>query len=131
MPEVLLRHPGSGRDRGRLERLAATAGAPVQFLGRVAMTISRRCTVPTCSPCRAPTVGRQNQEGFGIVFVKPRRPEYRRLRDIVGHHEAVADGVTGLVVTNPTTSRVTGALRHLLVDEHRRLEMGRAARSGR
>jgi glycosyltransferase involved in cell wall biosynthesis len=46
-----------------------------------------------------------------------------------GAHEAVADGVTGLVVDPPDdVASVADAIRHLLVDEHRRREMGRAAR---
>ena len=47
-----------------------------------------------------------------------------------GAHEAVADGVSGLVVDDPrSVSETAAALRALITDPDRRAEMGRAARA--
>ncbi len=72
MPDVLLAISGSGRDRARLERLAATTGAPVQFLGRVGnddLPALYGCVDVFAMPCRNRWGGLE-QEGFGIVFVE-------------------------------------------------------------
>jgi phosphatidylinositol alpha-1,6-mannosyltransferase len=132
MPEVLLAISGSGRDRARLERLAATTGAPVQFLGRVGnddLPALYGCADVFAMLCRTRWGGLE-QEGFGIVFVEAAATGVPQVAGRSGGaHEAVADGVTGLVVDPPDdVASVADAIRHLLVDEHRRREMGRAAR---
>jgi phosphatidylinositol alpha-1,6-mannosyltransferase len=133
MPDVLLAISGNGRDRPRLERLAATTGAPVQFLGRVAnedLPALYGCADVFAMLCRNRWAGLE-QEGFGIVFVEAAAAGVPQVAGRSGGaHEAVADGVTGLVVDPPDdVAGVTAALRHLLVDEHRRRQMGAAARA--
>ena len=64
---------GGGRDRGRLERLAPTRGAPVRFLGRVVRRRPARrstaCADVFAMLCRNRWLGLE-QEGFGIVFLE-------------------------------------------------------------
>ncbi|MCU1354418.1 MAG: glycosyltransferase, partial [Acidimicrobiales bacterium] len=70
------------------------------------------------------------QEGFGIVFLEAAACG---VPQVAGHSggaaEAVADGDTGLVVRDPrSVSEVADALRAIITDPARRLEMGRAGR---
>jgi phosphatidylinositol alpha-1,6-mannosyltransferase len=70
------------------------------------------------------------QEGFGIVFLEAAASGVPQVAGRSGGaHEAVADGVTGLVVQDPSDPRaVAAALRTLLEDEPMRRRLGHAAR---
>ena len=134
------RHPGlsvviagSGRDRTRLERLAARRRAPVRLVGRVpdadlpdfyaAADVFALC-------CRSRWNGLE-QEGFGIVFLEAGAAGVPSVAgDSGGAAEAVTDGVTGLVVARPTDAdELARALDRLLSDPALRRRQGEAARS--
>jgi phosphatidylinositol alpha-1,6-mannosyltransferase len=132
-PDLQVVIGGTGRDEARLRRLVAATGAPVRMLGRVddddlpglygaadAFTMA----------CRNRWLGLE-QEGFGIVFLEAAACGIPQVAGRSGGAaEAVADGVTGLVVDDPSSvTQVTDALRALLVDPDRRRAMGAAARA--
>jgi phosphatidylinositol alpha-1,6-mannosyltransferase len=75
--------------------------------------------------------GGLEQEGFGIVFLEAAAAG---VPQVAGHSggssEAVLDGVTGLVVDDPSDpGLVAEAIRTLLADPALRRRMGRAART--
>lgn len=123
---------GGGRDRGRLERLAADERAPVVFCGRVP-----DADLPDLYAsgdvfamlCRNRWAGLE-QEGFGIVFLEAAAAGVPAVAgESGGAAEAVVDGETGLVVDPPTSVEgAVAALADLLDDPDRRVAMGRAAR---
>ena len=134
------RHPGlllaiaggRGRDRGRLERIAARAGAPVRFLGAVDdadMADLYGCADLFAMVCRNRWGGLE-QEGFGIVFLEAAAAGVPQVAGRSGgSHEAVAHGVTGLVVDDPRdVGEVAGAIERLVADPALRASMGAAAR---
>ena len=106
-PDVVLVLAGSGRDRGRLERLAARRGAPVRFLGRVAdedLAEVHGLADVFAMVCRSRWFGLE-QEGFGIVFLEAAAAGVPQVAGASGGaHEAVVDGVTGTVVRDPRSS---------------------------
>jgi phosphatidyl-myo-inositol dimannoside synthase len=131
-PEIVLAISGSGRDRSRLERLAARLGAPVRFLGRisdddkVALLGAADLFAMLCRN----RWGGLEQEGFGIVFVEAAACGTSQLAGLSGGAaEAVVDGVTGVVVAHPQDPHaVAAALATLADDPATRLAMGTAAR---
>ncbi|MFI5034788.1 MAG: glycosyltransferase family 4 protein [Acidimicrobiales bacterium] len=123
---------GAGRDRARLERLAGRLSAPVTFLGRVpdadlAPWIASADLM--VMDCRSRWLGLE-QEGFGIVFVEAAAAGVAQVAGRSGgSHEAVRDGVTGLVVERPRSARgLASAIGELLGDDERRARYSRAAR---
>ncbi len=123
---------GSGRDRERLEKLAQRASAPVTFLGRVPDTHLASWLGSAdlmVMDCRGRWLGLE-QEGFGIVFMEAGATGVAQVAGRSGgSHEAVRDGVTGLVVNNPLSARALAvAIGELLADTDRRAQYGRAAR---
>jgi phosphatidylinositol alpha-1,6-mannosyltransferase len=123
---------GRGRDRGRLERIAARTGAPVRFLGAVSdadLPDLYGCADLFTMVCRNRWAGLE-QEGFGIVFLEAAAAGVAQVAGRSGgSHEAVADGTTGLVVDDPTdVDQVESAMARLLADPVERAAMGRAAR---
>ena len=71
-PTLVVAIAGAGRDRHRLERLAAEHGAPVRFLGRVPdadLPALYGCADVFAMLCRNRWAGLE-QEGFGIVFLE-------------------------------------------------------------
>ena len=123
---------GSGRDRARLERLAARTGAPVTLLGRVPEEDKPALYGAAdvfAMLCRNRWAGLE-QEGFGIVFVEAAACGVPQVAgDSGGAAEAVADGETGLVVRRPDqVGPVVRALARLLDDDELRHRAGRAAR---
>ena len=131
-PRLLVAIGGSGRDRDRLERVARAARAPARFLGRVPeadMAALYGCADVFAAPVRDRWAGLE-QEGFGIVFVEAAAAGTPAVAGRSGgSHEAVEDGVTGLVVDRPgDAGAVADALVALLDDPGRRAAMGAAAR---
>ena len=131
-PDVLLAIGGAGRDRPRLDRLAARRRAPVRFLGRVAdddLAALFGCADVFAMPCRDRWGGLE-QEGFGIVFLEAAACAIPQVAGRSGGAaEAVAHGETGLVVDEPgDPSAVAAALVRLLSDDDARRTMGAAAR---
>ena len=131
-PDLVVAIGGSGRDRGRLERLVDRSGAPVRLLGRVPdadLPALYGCADVTAMLCRNRWAGLE-QEGFGIVFLEAAACGVPQVAGAsVGAAEAVVDGETGVVVAEPhDPEAVARALATLLDDEPRRTAMGAAAR---
>jgi phosphatidyl-myo-inositol dimannoside synthase len=131
-PEMLVVIGGSGRDRPRLDRLAARSGAPVRFLGRVDdddLPALFGCADVFAMLCRNRWAGLE-QEGFGIVFVEAAAAGVPQIAGRSGGaHEAVEHGRTGLVVDRPhDPDQVARALELLVGDAALRARLGRAAR---
>lgn len=130
--DLLLVIAGTGRDRRRLERLAASEQAPVRFLGEVA-----EASLPALYAsadvfamlCRDRWFGLE-QEGFGIVFLEAASSGLPAVAGSSGGSaEAVADGISGHVVRRPRdASAVAGHLRRLIDDPSLRARMGEAGR---
>jgi len=123
---------GGGRDRQRLERVAAEQQAPVRFLGRVAdddLPSVYAAGDVFAMLCRDRWAGLE-QEGFGIVFLEAAACG---VPQVAGHSggsdEAVVDGVTGRVVHGDDPLAVAAALAPMLDDATLRHQMGDAARA--
>jgi phosphatidylinositol alpha-1,6-mannosyltransferase len=132
-PDLTLVIAGEGRERGRIERLAARSPLEVKVLGRVSDE-DRAALLGAADvfvmACRNRWFGLE-QEGFGIVFLEAAAAGVPQVAGASGGaHEAVLHGVTGLVVDHPDDpGEVAEAVRGLLADPVRRRRMGRAARA--
>jgi phosphatidylinositol alpha-1,6-mannosyltransferase len=131
-PRLRLAIAGAGRDADRLKSLADRLAAPVTFLGRVAhddLPLLYGCADVSAMLCRNRWGGLE-QEGFGIVFLEAAACGVPQVAGRSGGaHEAVDDGVTGLVVQHPDEPRdVAAALEQLLDDPAARARMGAAGR---
>jgi phosphatidylinositol alpha-1,6-mannosyltransferase len=131
-PDLLLVIAGGGRDEQRLRGLAAELEAPVRFLGRVGnddLPLLYGCADVYAMLCRNRWGGLE-QEGFGIVFLEAAACGVPQVAgDSGGAADAVADGVTGVVVRRPDDPRdVAAAIEGLLDDPDRARQMGVAAR---
>ena len=131
-PDLVLAIAGSGRDRARLERRAERGRAPVRFLGRVSdddLPLVHGAADVFAMICRNRWFGLE-QEGFGIVFLEAAAAGVPQVAGASGgSHEAVVDGVTGVVVRRPrSVAEVSRALGPLLDHPDRRARLGRAAR---
>ncbi|HUY42698.1 MAG TPA: glycosyltransferase family 4 protein [Acidimicrobiales bacterium] len=123
---------GSGRDRRRLEALAARLRAPVHFLGRVddeALPAWLGAGDLFAMDCRSRWLGLE-AEGFGIVFLEA---EAAGLAAIAGRSggssEAVEHGETGLVLDNPhSVSALADAIASLMDDDVTRARLAARAR---
>ena len=132
-PDLTVAIAGDGRERARLERAAARSPLDVRVLGRVSDE-DRAALLGAADvfvmACHNRWLGLE-QEGFGIVFLEAAAAGVPQIAGASGGAaEAVADGVTGLVVEDPDDpGAVAEALRALLADPTRRRRMGRAART--
>jgi phosphatidylinositol alpha-1,6-mannosyltransferase len=132
-PDLTLAIAGDGRERRRLERLAAQSQLDVRVLGRISDE-ERSALLGIADvfvmACHNRWFGLE-QEGFGIVFLEAAAAGVPQIAGASGGApEAVLDGVTGLVVDAPDDpGAVAEALRALLADPARRRRMGRAART--
>ncbi|MBU6317548.1 MAG: glycosyltransferase family 4 protein, partial [Acidobacteria bacterium] len=131
-PRLRLAIAGAGRDADRLKALADRLSAPVTFLGRVPhddLPLLYGCADVSAMLCRNRWGGLE-QEGFGIVFLEAAACGVPQVAGRSGGaHEAVDDGVTGLVVQRPDEPRdVAAALERLLDDPAERARMGTAGR---
>jgi phosphatidylinositol alpha-1,6-mannosyltransferase len=131
-PKLVLAIAGKGRDRERLEEMAKAHDAPVLFLGRVPdedLGAIHGAADVFAMLCRNRWGGLE-QEGYGIVFVEAAAAGVPSIAGLSGgSHEAVVDGVTGVVVQQPEDiEQVAEAMRRLLDDPGLRDTMGRAAR---
>jgi phosphatidylinositol alpha-1,6-mannosyltransferase len=132
-PDLRVAIAGAGRDRPRLERLVARTGAPVTLMGRVpdddlpalygAADVFALC-------CRTRWGGLE-QEGFGIVLLEAAACGVACVAgQSGGAAEAVADGETGLVVSDPEdVGRVAEAIEKLISDDRSRVSRGAAGRA--
>ena len=118
--DIQLLIAGSGRDAGRLERIARRLDLPVKFLGRVS-----ELDLPSIfgmsdvfvMPCRNRWGGLE-QEGFGIVFLEAASCGVPQVAGLSGGaHEAVIDGISGRVVKKPNDpDHVADAIRAILTN---------------
>jgi phosphatidylinositol alpha-1,6-mannosyltransferase len=124
---------GAGRDRRRLERLAAATGARVQFLGRIPfddLPLAYGCGDVFAMLCRTRWAGLE-QEGFGIVFLEAAAAGVPVVAGASGGvADAVVDDETGCIVEHPhDVDAVTAALGRLLDDPDERARLGAAGRA--
>jgi phosphatidylinositol alpha-1,6-mannosyltransferase len=131
-PDIQVVIAGHGRDRARLERLIRRTGAPVRLLGQVPgqdLPGLYGCADAFALCCRSRWGGLE-QEGFGIVFLEAAAAGVPSIAgDSGGAAEAVVDGKTGFVVSEPEKPAAVGAaLAKLLSDPDLVSRQGRAAR---
>lgn len=131
-PKLVVAIAGSGRDRDRLERLAGELNAPVRFLGRVSNEMLPKlygCADIAAMLCRSRWGGLE-QEGFGIVFAEAAACGTPQIAgDSGGAAEAVADGITGRVVSDPSdVQSVADAVHEILANDEIRQSMKSASR---
>ncbi len=123
-PRLRLVIASTGRDEARLRALARTTGAPVTFLGRVAHDDLPRLygTADVFSMMCRNRWGGLEQEGFGIVFVEAAACGVPQVAgDSGGAAEAVLDGETGYVMSDPTdVAALAARLAEILDDENLR-----------
>jgi len=131
-PDLVVAIGGSGRDEARLRKLAARERAPIRFLGRVPDEDLPGLVADAdlfSMACRSRWLGLE-QEGFGIVFVEAAAAGTPQVAGRSGGSaDAVVEGETGLIVSNPDDPRaLAAALGALLSDPARRRAMGAAGR---
>jgi phosphatidyl-myo-inositol dimannoside synthase len=131
-PALRLVVAGSGRQSRHLGELAKRTGSPTRFVGRLPdadLASFYGAGDVFAMPCRTRWAGLE-QEGFGIVFLEAAAagvPEVAGRSG--GSHEAVLDGVTGVVVDKPGDSAAVGAALAQLIDHPQAARaMGEAAR---
>jgi phosphatidyl-myo-inositol dimannoside synthase len=141
LPSVLAVHPtaryvvvGTGPDRPRLEQLAQRTGVAqrVQFVGDVPDDLlpSRYASADVfLLPTRV--IPEDDEiEGFGIAYVEAAAAGVPSIAaNVGGVADAVADGVTGLLVPPASPDAVASATLRLLGDQALRARMGDAARA--
>lgn len=131
-PDLTVVIAGAGRDQRRLEHLVRRSGAPVRLLGRVPAIdlpgLYASADVFAMS-CRSRWAGLE-QEGFGIVFLEAAASGVPSVAgDSGGAADAVVDGETGLVVSQPEDpAALAASVRRLLDDPELASRQGRAAR---
>lgn len=126
-PDLLLVIGGTGRESGRLHRLADELDAPVKFMGRIDNDDMPRfygCGDLYTMLCRNRWGGLE-QEGFGIVFIEAASCGIPQVAgDSGGAAEAVSHGETGLVISEPeNVQAVADAYEQLLDDDELRSSM--------
>ena len=131
-PRLKLVIASTGRDEDRLRKLAAELGAPVTFLGRVPhedLPALYGCADVFSMMCRNRWGGLE-QEGFGIVFVEAAACGVPQVAgDSGGAAEAVEDGVTGYVMSDPTDhAGLAARIETILSDDALRASMSAASR---
>jgi len=132
VPDLTVAIAGRGRDSERLAGRVAEYGAPVRLLGGV--TDAQLPALVGAADvfvmlCRNRWLGLE-QEGFGIVFLEAAAAGVPQVAGASGGAaEAVADGVTGLLVNRPTdVGAATRAIARLLGDHALRERMGASSR---
>jgi phosphatidylinositol alpha-1,6-mannosyltransferase len=123
---------GKGRDTDRLQKLITQTHAPVTLLGRVSnedLPLLYASADLSAMLCRTRWGGLE-QEGFGIVFSEAAACGVPQMAGKSGGSaEAVVDGVTGVVIDEPSNvAKVARAIDALLSDKTKLQAMGVASR---
>jgi phosphatidylinositol alpha-1,6-mannosyltransferase len=131
-PRLRVLIAGAGRDSARLQKLIGELRAPVRLLGRVSeeqLPVLYASADLSAMLCRTRWMGLE-QEGFGIVFSEAAACGVPQVAGRSGGAaEAVADGVSGVVVGDPrNVDEVVSTLTRLLRDDSLRSTMSRASR---
>jgi phosphatidyl-myo-inositol dimannoside synthase len=132
-PDLSIAISGTGRDLKRLHKIFAKyPNVDVRFLGRLSeddLADLYRVADLFVMLCRNRWQGLE-QEGFGIVFLEAAASGVAQVAGRSGgSHEAVIDGVTGVIVDRPNKVKDSAdAIARLLRDPARRAEMGRVSR---
>jgi phosphatidylinositol alpha-1,6-mannosyltransferase len=131
--EFVVAIAGQGRDRKRLEKIAAEASAPARFLGRVddnSLPALYGASDVFAMLCRNRWAGLE-QEGFGIVFLEAAASGVPQVAGASGGAaEAVSEGESGFVVHPPDdVDAVALAIATLLDDDAARARMAALARA--
>ncbi len=132
-PDLVVAIAGTGRDRRRLERLADREAAPVRLMGAIPfddLPALYGCADVFAMLCRDRWAGLE-QEGYGIVFLEAAACGVPAVAGRSGgSHEAVLDGVTGVVIESPDdVDAAAAALGHLLDEPTDRAVIAAAARA--
>jgi phosphatidylinositol alpha-1,6-mannosyltransferase len=131
-PDLALAIGGAGRDERRLRLVAEAGRVPVHWMGRLSdedLPLAYGCADVYAMCCRDRWAGLE-QEGFGIVFLEAAACGVPQIAGSSGGSaEAVADGLTGVVLDRPDDPRTVAAgLEPLLDDAALRERLGAAAR---
>lgn len=131
-PSTQLLLVGEGRDRGRLEALAAEMGVAewVRFAGFLVpddLEAAYRLADLFALPCREEEKG--DTEGFGLVFIEAGA----RALPVIGGRtagvvEAIEDRQTGVLVEPRDVDALSAAVIDLLADDERTTALGEAGR---
>ena len=129
-PDIVYAVAGGGADLPRLQTLASDLGIAerVRFLGRIG-DYQKAALLAAADVFAMPTRrDGESVEGFGIIYLEA---AWHGLAAIAGREggggEAVANGVSGLVVDGDDQAAVTEAVRSLVEDAAFRKEIGQAA----
>jgi phosphatidylinositol alpha-1,6-mannosyltransferase len=134
MPNAVLLIGGAGPERASLERLAAELELTdrVIFAGLVPeerMPEYYAAADVFCMPC-TDRYGGLDTEGFGVVYLEAQASGIPCIAGRCGGSaEAVEDGVSGIVLDDPTPRRVAVALVELRKDRVLAAKLGGAGRS--
>lgn len=128
-PEVHLAIVGDGSDRERLQEMARPLAERVRFVTQ-ASDLDRDDWYSAADIFALPVREEGGDvEGFGIVFLEA---AIHGLPAVAGRSggavEAILDGRTGLLVDPNEVEAIALALKFLLADPDRRIQMGRAAK---
>lgn len=131
-PKLRVAIGGKGRDTDRLQKLITQTRAPVTLLGRVSnddLPLLYASADLSAMLCRTRWGGLE-QEGFGIVFSEAAACGIPQVAgQSGGSAEAVVDGVTGVVIDEPSNvAKVARAINELLSNPSQLRAMGEASR---
>ena len=130
-PDVCMAIAGRGRSSGPLQRQIDELDAPVRLLGRVPFDdlVDLYAAGDVFSMLCRSRWGGLEQEGFGIVFLEAAASGVPQVAGRSGGaHEAVEDGVSGLVIDPDDPVAAADAIAELLADDDRRARMAVAGR---
>ena len=131
-PRLRLVVGGTGRQETELGHLVRSLDAPAVLTGRLsdqAVAELYGAADLMAMLCNERWRGLE-QEGFGIVFLEAAAAGVPQIAGRSGGaHEAVEDGLTGIVVDRPrSATEAARVLRELAIDPERRAKLGEAAR---
>lgn len=117
---------GNGQERENLEKQAGetNTNSSIEFLGRIQPENVAK-TYNTCDVCVFPSL----REGFGVSAIESQACEVPVIiTDVGGHSESVSKDKSGLIVNSKSADELFSAMEELLIDDERRIEMGRYGR---